>query len=264
MTPTTFNRFSTILLLSACLCGKSQITPTWCNEISLQLSTYESTGATKAGVMPAIREGSKLAPVKARFDYLLLNIPRINDPASFQARDSINSLYPDTVTIRRLYLERYCNDRHLHGYFQESYLATQQPSALKQRHYSREELMEVASKFFYCDLVNPDTTVQAHVCIGLNGIKEANWKNDYTLLAAFCYEGIFHQFEADESPLWDAFVNEKRAAAAKFKPGIRNLDQYLEDVRLDLFRRMKQNSVLKRDLLSYYGQNKHNLAFIID
>jgi hypothetical protein len=69
--------------------------------------------------------------------------------------------------------------------------------------------MEVSSKFFYCDQVNPDTSIQAYVCVGLNGVKEAKWNKDYTLLEAFCYEGIFTQFDNERSHIWDAFVSEK-------------------------------------------------------
>ena len=181
----------------------------------------------------------------------------------FKARDSINSLYPDTVKIRQLYLDRYCGDKNFVTYFDKTYNAIKHPDALVTDTFSIDELMEVSSKFFYCDLVNPDTSVQAHVCIGLNGVKEASWKKDYTLLAAFCYEAIFHQFDADNSALWNAFVTEKKNAAEKFKPQITSLDQYLQDVKTELFVRMKNNSTLKNDLLSYYELNENNLPFRI-
>jgi hypothetical protein len=120
--------------------------------------------------------------------------------------------------------------------------------------------MDVASRFFYCDMVFPDTTVQSHVCIGINGVKETKWEKDYTLLAAFCYEAIF---TAKDSMLDNSYASEKKEACAAHRTAITSLDQYLLDVRADLFERMKHNELLKNLLLNYYQENKSNLAFTI-
>ena len=121
--------------------------------------------------------------------------------------------------------------------------------------------MEVDSKFFNCDLVNPDTTVQSHVCVGINGLREVQWQKDYTLLAAFCYEAIFHDFDRDVSPISEAYDSEKKKACQKYRPHITSLDRYLEDVKLELFERMRNDAVLKKELLDYYESNKDKLAF---
>lgn len=109
----------------------------------------------------------------------------------------------------------------------------------------------------------PDTSIQAHICVGLNGIKEAEWENDYTLLEAFCYEGIFTAFDNKDSKLWDEFVSLKRKAAEKYKGGIVSLDGYLEKVKLELFKTMESSPILKQELMNYYKTNKSNLAFEI-
>jgi hypothetical protein len=55
----------------------------------------------------------------------------------------------------------------------------------------------------------------------------------------------------------------KREACLKYKSTLQSLDQYLLDVRKELFTRMKNDSNLRKSLLSYYEQNKDNLPFRI-
>jgi hypothetical protein len=126
-----------------------------------------------------------------------------------------------------------------------------------------DELMEVASKFFYCDKVNPDTSVQSHVCIGINGLKEIKWEKDYTQLAAFCYEAIFTDLDKDNSKIDESYTSEKKLAREKYRKNITTLDKYLEDVKLDLFNRMKNSTTLKEELWAYYELNNNNLSFKI-
>jgi hypothetical protein len=155
-------------------------------------------------------------------------------------------------------------DKKLVAYFEETIAPINNPAMKIGKTYSVDELMEVASKFFYCDQVNPDTTVQSHVCIGINGQRETKWKKDYTLLAAFCYEAIFSDFDKDTSQVSEAYGTEKKKSCERFRKNITTLDQYLEEVKLDLFENMKNNVVLKKVLLDYYELNKANLAFRID
>jgi len=253
--------FYILILISCISCQKEKSILR--DTISFEITTYQNDNKTKASAMPQLKEGSELVAFKGRFDYLLLNIPKINGIDKFNERDSINSLYPDTSGIKQIYLDRYCKDKKLVKYFWETYEAIKSPDLQITHTYAVDELMEVSSKFFYCDLVNPDTSIQAHVCIGLNGVKEAKWEKDYTLLAAFCYEGIFHQFKSENSLLWDSFVAEKKRSCERFKMNITTLDQYLEDVKLNLFERMKNNHTLKKELLDYYELNKTNVAFKI-
>ena len=102
-----------------------------------------------------------------------------------------------------------------------------------------------------------------HVCIGINGMKETQWEKDYTLVAAFCFEAIFNDLDNEDSQIRGAYVSEKNESSVQFRKNITTLDKYLEDVKLDLFTRMKNNAILKEELLTYYELNKNNLAFII-
>lgn len=213
--------------------------------------------------MPAIKSSSKLKKYSRRFEYLLVNIPEIHLPEKAEERNEIFNLYPRKSKMKRLYLEKYVLDTNLVEYFEETIAPINNPNLEISMTYTTNELMEVASKFFYCDLVLPDTSIQAHVCVGLNGVREARWEKDYTLLAAFCYEGVFNELDHDTSEIWDSFVAKKAEACMEYRSNISTLDQYLSDVRLDLFERMKGDEILKKKLLDYYELNKTNLAFKI-
>lgn len=213
--------------------------------------------------MPEIKQESELTKYKGRFYYLLMNVPEIHLPEKHKERTKLSKLYPDTIKIQQLYLKKYSQDKKLAGYFEETFAPIKNPGLQISKAYTANELMEVASKFFYCDKVNSDTSVQAHVCVGLNGIKEAKWKKDFTLLEAFCYEGIFNDFDNDSSRIWESFVSEKKKSCEQYRMNITTLDQYLEDVKLNLFERMKNNNSLKKELLEYYELNRSNLALKI-
>ncbi|TNE81681.1 MAG: hypothetical protein EP332_02895 [Bacteroidetes bacterium] len=223
----------------------------------------ETEAGVQVSALPELKEESQYAAYKRRFDYLLLNLPVLHQPSSLEVRRQLNALYPDSASIQKAYLKKYAQDSVLVHYFEATAAPIDNPNWPKQKHFTEAELMEVSSKFFFCDKVLPDTSIQAHVCIGLNGIKEAEWKEDYTLLEAFCYEVIFTAFDQDSSQLWDTFVAQKREAIAQLRTEINSLEEYLDNVKKALFKRMESSEVLKQELLHYYRLNKSNLAFDI-
>jgi hypothetical protein len=223
----------------------------------------DTNNIVHASALPKIKPESRLMKYEKRFNYLLMNVPEIHHPDKAAERQKIFDLYPDTLELKKLDLEKYVEDKKLTEYFEETIAPINNPDLERKKTYTVDELMEVASKFFYCDLVNPDTTIQAHVCVGMNGVKEANWEKDYTLLAAFCFEAIFTSMDNEHSKIWDSFVSKKQESAESFKKDITTLDKYLNDVKTDLFKKMKNNEILKKELLDHYESNKNNLAFII-
>ncbi len=231
--------------------------------VTIKIYPYEYNGEMKASAMPELKPDSKLVSYNRRFEYLLINKSEIHQPEKSKERNKIWKLYPDTVKLKRLYLKKYVRDKKLVKYFEETIAPIENSTIEINKTFSENELMEVASKFFFCNKVNNDTTVQAHVCVGLNGISEANWEVDYTLLEAFCYEGIFNELDKENSLIWDSFVSKKREASLQCKNDLTTLNQYLENVKLNLFDRMKNDEILKKELLEYYKQNEDNLAFRI-
>jgi hypothetical protein len=229
--------------------------------IIIKIYPYEFENEIRAAAMPELKADSELMKYKRRFEYLLINIPEIHLFEKMQERAEIGKLYPDTTEIKRLYLEKYAQDKRLVGYFEETVVSITNPNFEFKKGYTEDELMEVASKFFYCDKVLPDTSIQSRVCVGLNGVKEANWEKDYTLLEAFCYEAIFHDFDSEDAKIWDIFVAKKKESGQKLKKNITFLNQYLEDVKLAVFENMKNDEILKHQLLNYYELNRSSLAF---
>ncbi len=256
--------FKYLSLLALTLCTACQVKQSLVSEhVAIQIYPYEYENKMKAYAMPEFKADSVLMRYKRRFDYLLINVSDIHQAKQTDERNAIFNRYPDTATMQRLYLKKFKADKKLNAYFEATMAPINNPTMKRPLTYTADELMEVASKFFYCDKVEADSSIQAHVCVGLNGVKEAKWNNDYTLLEAFCYEGIFHGFDSDSSKIWDNFVANKKQAGEYYKKRITTLDQYLEDVKLALFAKMKEDTILKQELLAYYELNKTNLAFKI-
>lgn len=232
------------------------------DHVTIKVFTYLQDQDTLASAMPELKDKSELMPYKRRFDYLLINNSKIHSIENASVRKKIWSLYPDTAELKELYLQEYVNDSLLNDYFQSTMNAIE-PKNQGSFSFDEKELMEVASKFFYCDKVLPDSSIQSHVCIGLNGVSEANWSKDYTLLEAFCYEAIFHDLSKDSSALSEVYKNKKKLAIKKYRPNFTTTDQYLLNVREELFKAMNKDSILQKLLLDYYANNKSNLAFKI-
>jgi hypothetical protein len=231
------------------------------DHISIEVYPYEQEGATKASAMPKPKLDSSLLGLEKRFEYLLMNVSEIHHPEQFDRRMEIWNLYPDSLELKRLYLSEFVQDEKLVKYYEESIAPIQNSSIERSRTYSTNELMDVASKFFYCDKVEADSSIGAHICLGLNGVGEANWENDYTLLEAFCFEGIFYALDKEGSQIWDSFVSKIDHSSEQLKENITTLDHYLEEVKIDVFGRMRNDIELKQELMKYYELNESNLAF---
>ena len=254
-----FLYFLILIVFVSCRSNKSIIT----KNVDIEVYTYENEGEIQASAMPILSKESKLNEYNRRFEYLLINVPEIHFPQKAERRKEIWDLYPDTTKLKKLYLNEYVQDEKLTNYFELTKAAIWNENFEATITFTIDELLEVASKFFYCDKVFPDSTIQSHVCIGLNGISEANWTKDYKLLEAFCYEAIFNDLDKDISEIDESYSFEKNEACQKYESMIVTLDLYLEDVRNELFASMKNNPVLRTELLEYYEHNKSNLAFKI-
>lgn len=254
-----FSYILIVLLFASCKTDYSIIK----EHVVIDVYTYEHEGVIQASAMPELRSNSELQDYNRRFDYLLINVSKMHQPEYAEKRKEIWDLYPDTTKLKRLYLNAFIQDKELENYFETTYSGITDSSFIATITYTENDLMEVASKFFYCDKVFPDTTVQSHVCVGLNGVSEANWSKDYTLLEAFSYEAIFDDLMKDSSKIDETYSSEKKKACEKHKATITTLEEYLIEVRNDLFVRMKNDQTLKSVLLEYYEDNKGNLAFRI-
>lgn len=251
--------YYSIILLFAFSCKVKQ--PKLNDHINIRVHAYEIDSMMRASALPEFKGDTFMMRYKRRFEYIFYNVPQIHSSNRAEKRSAIFNLYPDTTAMKQLYLDEFVKDKKLKNYFEMTMTYINQAEKKRKLIYSMDELMEVASKFFYCDRIEPDTTIIAHVCVGLNGVKEAQWKTDYTLLEAFCFEAIFDELDQNDSKIWESFVRKKKTAYELHKRNIISLSQYLENVKLDLFQKMKEDKVLKQELISYYEKNRTNLAF---
>ena len=194
---------------------------------------------------------------KRRFEYILQN------RTDFK-QDSFQNLFPDTLKMTKIYRQNLEKDTKIKTYFLKLanpliHLATQKEI------YSTSEMMIIASKFFYCESVKPDTTIGLHVCIGING-QESSKLKDYTLLEAICFEAIFEKMsDRQNTPKYlDDFsdVVEKNSKIHK-NVILTGLNNFLIKVRTETYKEMESNESLKTTLLSFVDRNKDNLPFQI-
>lgn len=182
-----------------------------------------------------------------RFQYVL-----------FKQHDSFSTfskLYPDTAAINRRYSAYIRSSQVINNYFAE--LCGESPAKTT---YTRAEMMKVASRFFLCDEVNPDSTVSAHICIGINGQKELATPKDLTTLEAFCFEAIFHYLGKKHDPaFYKNFGNCKRNAARTIPFDA----SFLNNVKAACYAAMENDEELKKALLHYYKKSKRNIGFVI-
>ncbi len=231
------------------------------DHISIQISTYESDNEIKASALPKLVQDRELTPFERRFEYLLLNVPEFHSSQMTKERKRLFGLYPDTLKMKKKILEKYTQDEEFSTYFEQTLAAIKNPAKVQEKSFTTDEMMRVASRFFYCDAVNPDTTVQSRVCVELNGVDELIEGKDVTLLAAFCYEAIFNDFDRAVSPVSAAWNTERKRAVERYKPSITSFEIFLEDVKQELYDRMERNNSLKQILVEHYKTHKDNLPF---
>jgi hypothetical protein len=223
----------------------------------------EYQGAIYKNIYPAIKKDTIdltsrfLNIYKRRFEYVLMN------KTSNIFRDStFQSLFPDTTQMSKIYCEKLSKDKLVLGYLN----AFINPNQNRGRRigYTKSELMEVASRFFLCESVNPDTTIFWHVCIGISGQAEAGWVKDFTLLEAFCFEAIFDGLQSKDkakSSFMDNFMSYVKEAELQYKN--LSFELILEKARNDVFKKMEYDTDLERVLLDYYEYTKDKLPFTI-
>lgn len=223
----------------------------------------EYQGKQYASIYPALNKPPKdtitafMQNYHRRFEYILQNKTQFLDLADW---------YPDTIRINEAYARRLEVNKPFLTYLDQLLSPINILPKGRQTTYRQDELMMVASRFFLCDQVRPDTTISWHVCIGLNGVKEARWKKDYTVLEAFCFEAVFEKmFGGNPADVryMDQFLKAIDESTRKRRPSMRDKEQLLELVKLDVFEAMESDSALKKCLLDYYYEHSTSLPFEI-
>jgi hypothetical protein len=55
-------------------------------QVEIEVSTYEDNSVIKASAMPKLKSNSYFIPYEKRFEYLLINVPKIHRPEIFKTK----------------------------------------------------------------------------------------------------------------------------------------------------------------------------------
>lgn len=121
-----------------------------------------------------------------------------------------------------------------------------------------EDLVKVAVRFFYPDAVLPDGTIQSHICVGINGLRDFPGMRDL-ILEAFAYSAIFQDLLRPKFNIEEEYdhvkrqMNELRLSA---DPGVR-----LARAQGFMWGRMMQSARLRDVLGAEYQRLRDALPF---
>ena len=235
----------------------------WSSNFAITGQVVNYQGKDYKNIYPTIETNQtsinqQIKKYNRRFEYILQNRTDFKN-------ESFQNLFPDTLKMTGIYRKSIENNPKMKIYFMKLAQPLIQKVKIKEK-YSTLEVMDIASKFFYCDAVRPDTTIGLHICIGING-QEIKSEKDYTLLEAICFEAIFEKMFASRGTFTKYMDNfsksvEKYSKINKIlsKSG---LEQYLLKVRQDVYSDMKNDESLRETLFSFLDRNKDNLPFIV-
>lgn len=232
------------------------------SQLHIDIQTFEQNGVQKAGAMASHSPKSAYSAYKRRFDYIILNAAKIHAPDQAEARKKLFGLYPDTLELKAEYLRLLIRDSTLSTNVLTMMRAIDakgegQPKA----QFSKAQFFEVASRFFLLDSISPKGKIQTHICIGINGQQELVNSAQFHLLAAFCYEAIFTDFDKEVSVIDEVFeIHRQELSEIILKDKKRNRISFYQQV---LFQKMASDAVFQEALLKYYELNRDNLAFEI-
>lgn len=230
------------------------------SQLHIDIQTFEQNGVQKAAAMASHSPKSAYSAYKRRFDYIILNAPKIHAPDQADSRKKLVGLYPDTLELKAEYLRLLIRDSTLSTNVLTMMHAIDakgvgQPKA----QFSKAQFFEVASRFFLIDSISPKGKIQTHICIGINGQQELENTSQFHLLAAFCYEAIFADFDKEVSVIDEVFKTHRQELSKIIsKDKKRNRISFYQQV---LFQKMASDAVFQEALLKHYELNRDNLAF---
>ncbi len=232
------------------------------SQLHIDIQTFEQNGMQKAAAMASHEPKSAYSAYKRRFDYIILNTPLIHAADQAEARKKLFALYPDTLELKAEY------SRLL---FMDSTLCTNLLSMMNaidasgvghpKAQFSKAQFFEVASRFFLIDSITPKGKIQTHICIGINGQQELANSAQFHLLAAFCYEAIFTDFDKEVSVIDEVFeIHRQELSEIILKDKKRNRISFYQQV---LFQKMAKDVLFQKALLEYFESHRGDLPFEI-
>jgi hypothetical protein len=220
------------------------------------LNKYFTLENTKRGFNNKINSvpGDKISEFiekhKMRFDYL-----------SFKTMMKLFPMEATELSTKDKRFQAMVSSKEFYSNFLN--LTEAQVEASQKPRFSKAELMLVASRFFYCDNVKPDSSVSYHLCVGINGQHLIKTSRDLTALEAFAIEAIFYYMDREKTfirqannSVWEISLEERKSYADK--------NSYLTRVRDKCFAVMEKDEQLEKILNKHYKKNAGNIGFTIN
>ena len=192
---------------------------------------------------------------RLRFEYILHNY--IN--TIWVSIGPVEQYCNDSVKLNRVFGMRLNESLSFRNYFA---LLSNAPGIAKDARpvYTKKEMMQVASRFFMYDRVNQkDTSLGAHICVGINGQRSLLKTRDLAALEAFCFEALGYNLRR----LLPAFEAYGKSASYEAKKHFTGFSSYLEAVKQSVFLSMENDEQLEKTLVQYYKRNQNSLGFSI-
>lgn len=234
----------------------------YCHYFKLDVTEFVRDGNTSTSCSPELSktETNKFSKFldfhQNRFLYILYKQSK-----SFS---QISKLYPDTIAIQSQFCKQIINSQSVIKYFNALSPKSLVPNTVPDT-FTVAEMMQVASTFFYCDGINKkDTSIQSHICIGINGISGLQSNRDLTVLEAFTFDAIFSYLSKKKNPpFYDQFFATKKQLRQEQLPYFQDYESFLVLIRQKCYAEMINNEDLKKKLISAHKKNKSNLNFIL-
>jgi hypothetical protein len=251
------------ILLAAVQISLAQQTD-FCRYFYLDISTRKEKGHVVKSYNPDIDPNPRdsiaqfLLEHSNRFSYLLWN--KLGD------LNPVAEIYPDTATMDSAFCEMIHKNQLFIFYVNNLLPGSLRRPVIMPDTFSIDEMMLVASRFFYClEIEESDTAIISHICVNVKDQEFIPFRRDLTLLEAFAFEGIFYALMHEDKPRFDAnFKRYIKESKDRYKDQASNLEQLLVTVRHECFALMEDDEDLKESLLNYYRANRENLNFILN
>ena len=219
---------------------------------TIRLDTFHSGNQIKYYTRTAIRKtedstGRVIDRHKKRFQYFVRHCVQ---------NKRLKQYAPDSLKIKNLF-DQTLDSKFCSRNFQKLLYSRPKDTL------AMEEVMKVASRFFYLSKQRDNKSVAIHICSGLNGYKDES-DPESLLLQSLLFEAIFEGMMQDSLP---AYYKEVKGITPeivhKYKGKTEDIDSLVYYARRDIFRSMQTSHNLYRYLKEWLQKNKDNLPVII-
>jgi len=151
------------------------------------------------------------------FDYIFLQNKMFEQNKVVEEKLSIKSL-EDTTAYRLKYIERLQNSKEFDSVmfpivnkYLQSKNFTSNYSDKEEKVFSKDDILKIAVRFFYPSAIF-NNKIQAHVCVGINGMDDFPQKRNL-VLEGFIFQTILNNLDNSQYQIREYFENAKEIAA---------------------------------------------------